>query len=75
VMAEVQACRRTFPNDYVKVNAFDSRHGWESLRLSFLVNRPEREPKFALDRQESTGRMIRYTTQVDAMRDTKGRPA
>jgi ribulose-bisphosphate carboxylase small chain len=75
VMAEVEACRRTFPNDYVKVNAFDSSHGWESLRLSFLVNRPEREPKFALDRQESTGRMIRYTTLVDAVRDTKGRPA
>jgi ribulose-bisphosphate carboxylase small chain len=59
----------------VKVNAFDSSHGWESLRLSFLVNRPEREPQFALDRQESTGRMIRYTTRVDAMREAKRRPA
>src|SRR5271165_3494241 len=59
VMAEVEACRRAFPNDYVKVNEFDPSHGWESLRLSFLVNRPEREPTFGLDRQESTGRMLR----------------
>jgi ribulose-bisphosphate carboxylase small chain len=75
VMAEVEACRRAFPSDYVKVNAFDSTHGWESLRLSFLVNRPAREPSFALDRQESTGRMVRYTTRVEASGETKGRSA
>jgi ribulose-bisphosphate carboxylase small chain len=72
VMAEVEACRRAFPGDYVKVNAFDSSHGWESLRLSFLVNRPAREPSFVLDRQESTGRMVRYTTRVEASGDKKG---
>jgi ribulose-bisphosphate carboxylase small chain len=75
VMAEVEACRRAFPSDYVKVNAFDSSHGWESLRLSFLVNRPAREPSFALDRQESTGRMVRYTTRVEASGEMKGRSA
>jgi ribulose-bisphosphate carboxylase small chain len=75
VMAEVEACRRAFPGDYVKVNAFDSAHGWESLRLSFLVNRPAQEPRFALDRQESTGRMVRYTTRVEASGEMKGRSA
>jgi ribulose-bisphosphate carboxylase small chain len=75
VMAEVEACRRAFPSDYVKVNAFDSTHGWESLRLSFLINRPAREPSFALDRQESTGRMVRYTTRVEASGELKGRSA
>jgi ribulose-bisphosphate carboxylase small chain len=75
VMAEVEACRRAFPSDYVKVNAFDSSHGWESLRLSFLVNRPEREPRFALDRQESTGRVVRYTTRVEASGEMKSRSA
>jgi ribulose-bisphosphate carboxylase small chain len=74
VMAEVEACRRAFPSDYVKVNAFDSAHGWESLRLSFLVNRPAQEPSFALDRQESTGRMVRYTTRVKAG-EMRGRSA
>ena len=75
VMAEVEACRRAFPNDYVKVNEFDPSHGWESLRLSFLVNRPEREPTFGLDRQESTGRMLRYTTRVAAPGQMKSPPA
>ena len=48
VMREVDACRRTFPNHYVKVNAFDATRGVESLRLSFIVNRPQEEPGFSL---------------------------
>jgi len=63
VMAELDACRKTFPNRYVKVNAFDSTHGWESLRLSFIVNRPKSEPGFRLEREEVAGRNIRYTTR------------
>ena len=51
-----------FPNYYVKVNAFDSTHGWEALRLSFIVNRPATEPGFGLVREEGVGRMVRYTT-------------
>ena len=62
-MAEVDACRKTFPRHYVKVNAFDASPGWESLRLSFIVNRPANEPGFALERQESAGRTVRYTTR------------
>jgi ribulose-bisphosphate carboxylase small chain len=67
VMTEVEACRAAYPNHYVKVNAFDSSHGWESLRLSFIVNRPKSEPGFCLDRQESRGRNVRYTTRSYAM--------
>jgi ribulose-bisphosphate carboxylase small chain len=62
-MAEVNACRKTFPNHYVKVNAFDSTKGWESLRLSFIVGRPKQEPGFDLVRAEGAGRMQRYTTR------------
>src|SRR5215216_1678069 len=61
VLQEVNACRRTFPNHYVKVNAFDAARGVESVRLSFIVNRPAEEPGFALTRQESAGRTVRYT--------------
>ena len=53
---------RRFPNHYVKINAFDSTRGIESIRLSFIVNRPAEEPGFALVRQEAQGRNIRYTT-------------
>jgi ribulose-bisphosphate carboxylase small chain len=66
VMAELNACRKTFPNHYVKVNAFDSAHGWESLRLSFIVHRPKNEPGFTLERAEVQGRNIRYTTRAYA---------
>ena len=66
VMAEVDACRKTFPHHYVKVNAFDATHGWESLRLSFIASRPQHEPGFALVRQEGDGRNIRYTTRAYA---------
>ena len=66
VMTEVNACRRTFPNHYIKVNAFDSSRGRESLRLSFIVGRPATEPGFALERAEGPGRSVRYTTRAYA---------
>ena len=66
VMAEVSACRRTFPNHYVKVNAFDASRGRESVRLSFIVNRPGREPGFSLVRREGAGRTLHYTTRAYA---------
>jgi ribulose-bisphosphate carboxylase small chain len=62
VMLEVNACRATWPRHYVKVNAFDSTRGVESLQLSFIVQRPDEEPGFALSRTEEQGRRIRYTT-------------
>ena len=61
VMREVLACRHTFPDHYVKVNAFDATRGVESLRLSFIVNRPQHEPGFTLAREEGAGRNVRYT--------------
>jgi ribulose-bisphosphate carboxylase small chain len=72
VMAEVNACRRAYPDHYVKVNAFDSSRGWEALRLSFIVNRPEHEPGFELDRQETKGRSVRYTLRSYAARKPEG---
>ena len=72
VMAEVQACRRAFPTHYVKVNAFDSTRGWETVRLSFIVNRPAEEPGFGLDRQEVAGRNVRYTVRSYATQRPSG---
>ncbi|CAM2196239.1 ribulose bisphosphate carboxylase small subunit [Paraburkholderia sp. A1RI_3L] len=60
VMQEVKACRATFPQHYIKVNAFDSVRGFETMRLSFIVNRPAHEPGFRLTRQEAQGRVQRY---------------
>lgn len=67
VMDVIESCRQTYPEAYVKVNAFDASHGWESLRLSFLVNRPANEPGFHLVRSEEKGRNLRYTTMSYAV--------
>ncbi len=60
VMYEVNACRKANPNHYIKVNALDSTRGWETVRLSFIVNRPKHEPGFGLVRQEVHGRTVNY---------------
>jgi ribulose-bisphosphate carboxylase small chain len=62
VMLELNACRQTFPGHYIKVNAFDATRGVESIRLSFIVQRPSHEPGFSLVRAEAEGRRVRYTT-------------
>ncbi len=61
VMMEVEACRREHADKYVRVLAFDSRKGWESVRMNFIINRPEHEPGFELIRAEGPGRTMRYT--------------
>ena len=72
VMTEVNACRKTFPNQYIKLNAFDSTRGRESLRLSFIIGRPATEPGFGLVRQEGPGRSVRYTTRAYATERPEG---
>jgi ribulose-bisphosphate carboxylase small chain len=66
VMGELAEARASFPDRYIKLNAFDSTRGVESLRLSFIVNRPLFEPGMALVRQEAAGRVIRYTIRTYA---------
>lgn len=61
VMAELNEARASFPALYIKLNAFDSTRGIESVRLSFIVNRPPQEPGFTLSRTEQAGRSIQYT--------------
>jgi ribulose-bisphosphate carboxylase small chain len=60
VLMEINACRKTFPSHYVRVNAFDSTRGWETPRMSFIVNRPKKEPGFGLAREEGAGRQVHY---------------
>jgi ribulose-bisphosphate carboxylase small chain len=73
VMLEVNECRKTFPNQYVRVSGFDNTRGVESVRLSFIVNRPADEPGFQLERTEMAGRQIRYTIKAYAAREPSGR--
>ena len=41
--------------------AFDSNKGQETIRMSFMVQRPAHEPGFELVRAEGPGRQVRYT--------------
>jgi ribulose-bisphosphate carboxylase small chain len=67
ILMEINNCRKTFPNQYVRVMAFDSTHGTESVVMSFLVNRPKHEPGFRLIRSEEPGRTIRYSIESYAV--------
>jgi ribulose-bisphosphate carboxylase small chain len=58
---EVKECRKAHPDKYIKVLAFDNKKGFESIRMFFLVNRPQEEPGFDLVRSEGKGRVIAYT--------------
>ena len=42
-MLELQGCRKTFPNHYIRLMAFDSTRGVETIVMSFIVNRPQNE--------------------------------
>jgi ribulose-bisphosphate carboxylase small chain len=72
ILVEINACRRTFPNHYVRVMAFNSTRGIESPAMSFIVNRPQHEPGFRLDRQEFDGRNIRYSIHSYAVDRPEG---
>jgi ribulose-bisphosphate carboxylase small chain len=72
IAVEIDNCRRTFPNHYVKVNAFDATRGIESMRLSFIVGRPAREPGFGLVREEGAGRTVHYTVRSYAVDQPEG---
>ena len=63
VLMELKECRNTFPQHYIRLIAFDSTRGVESIKMCFIVNRPENEPGFGLYRQESRGRMMKYTVR------------
>jgi len=63
VMYELAECRKVYGDRYIRLSAFDASHGWESVKLSFIVNRPKDEPGFFLDRTETESRRIRYTTR------------
>ncbi|SMF55267.1 ribulose 1,5-bisphosphate carboxylase small subunit [Tistlia consotensis] len=63
VMLELAECRKVFGERYIRLSAFDASHGWETIRLSFIVGRPAEEPGFHLVREEAEGRRLRYTTR------------
>jgi ribulose-bisphosphate carboxylase small chain len=72
IMGELAECRRMHGEVYIRLCAFDSTHTWESLRMSFIVQRPTNEPGFMLARHEKGGRSIGYETRAYVMEKPEG---
>jgi ribulose-bisphosphate carboxylase small chain len=61
VLDDINAARAAYPNRYIKMVAYDSSLGRQTTGLAIMVNRPEHEPGFRVDRQESNDRTMQYT--------------
>lgn len=61
IMMEIAECRKAFPDSYIRINAFDSTRGWETVRMSFIVNRPKTEPKIEMTRTDVRSRSQAYS--------------
>ena len=61
IMMEIAACRTANPEAYIRINAFDSRRGWETVRMSYIVNRPKVEPKIEMTRTDVRSRSQTYS--------------
>ena len=67
ILLEINGCLKTFPSHYIRVTAFDSTQGVESVRMTFIVNRSAGEPGFRLVRSEQGGRNIGYSVESHAV--------
>ncbi len=72
-MEALTACRQAQSGCYIRISAFDASKGWESVRLSFIAQRPEVEPGFALTRTAIAGRSQRYALRAYATDAPEGR--
>jgi ribulose-bisphosphate carboxylase small chain len=73
VLAEIQRCREAFPDQYIRLSAYDPILGRQTTALSFIVNRPAHEPGFRLERREGPGRTLAYTVHSYATDRPHGR--
>ena len=73
VLIELGKCRALHGDKYIRLSAFDSTHSWESLRISFLVNRPADEDGFRLERAQGPGRRQQYAVRAYSLDRPEGK--
>ena len=61
ILMEINECRKTFSQCYIRVMASDATRGVESPKMSYIVNRPDKEPGYHLIREERNGRSQGYS--------------
>lgn len=61
VTMELDDCRKAYPQHYIRLNAFDSTRGLETVTMSFIVNRPEHEPELSMIRTDVRSRSQHYS--------------
>jgi len=66
VMMELDECRKAHPQAYIRINAFDDTRGVESVKMSFIVNRPDVEPGIHMQRTDFVDRAQKYAWDVRA---------
>ena len=64
VMMELDACRKVHGDKYIRINAFDSTRGFETVLMSFIVNRPAQEPGIDMVRTDVRSRSQTYSWRV-----------
>jgi len=62
-MMELDECRKAHSQSYIRINAFDSTRGFETVRMSFIVNRPTKEARYVMTRTDVRGRTQSYSWQ------------
>lgn len=72
VLMEINECRKTFPQFYIRVMASDATRGVESPKMSYIVNRPDKEPGYQLIREERNGRSQGYSIVPYATKKPEG---
>jgi ribulose-bisphosphate carboxylase small chain len=72
VLSEINACRSTFPDHYVRVLAYDARLGRQTTAMQFLVQRPANEADLVLTRTEGADRRQSYGVTVRRRRGDGG---
>ena len=64
VMMELDECRKAHGDKYIRINAFDDTRGFETVMMSFIVNRPAEEPKIEMVRTDMRSRSQTYSWRV-----------
>lgn len=71
ITLEINACRKAFPQYYIRVNGYDRSLGRATTALSFIVNRPTQEPELIVERTEVADRQIKYTLRSRRIVDSE----